>query len=67
MGPVGQSIGAKAGSFQSPANKKFKHDPRIPNLDSVRLIKYDFERYGKSSERQRLLERWQKEIESLPR
>lgn len=67
MGPVGQSIGAKVGSFQSPANKTFKHDPRIPNLDSVRLIKYDFERYGKSSERQRLLERWQKEVESLPR
>jgi iron(III) transport system substrate-binding protein len=67
MSPAGQSIGAKAGSFQSPANKTFAHDPRIPSMDSVRLIKYDFEKYGKSAERQRLLERWQKEVESLPR
>jgi iron(III) transport system substrate-binding protein len=36
-------------------------------MDSVRLIKYDFEKYGSAAERKRLLERWQKEIESLPR
>ena len=63
MGPAGQSLGAKAGSLQVPANKTFKLDPRIPSLDQVRLIKYDFEKYGKASERQRLLERWQNEID----
>jgi iron(III) transport system substrate-binding protein len=67
MSPAGQSLGAKAGSFQSPANKTFKHDPRIPSLDSVKLIKYDFQKYGKAAERQRLLERWRREVESLPR
>ena len=67
MSPAGQSIGAKAGSFQTPANKTFQHDPRIPSLDKVRLINYDFEKYGKSSERQRLLERWQREVEQTPR
>lgn len=67
MGPEGQQIGARAGSFQVPANKTFKPDPRIPLLDNVRLIKYDFEKYGKAAERRRLLERWQKEVESLPR
>jgi iron(III) transport system substrate-binding protein len=67
MSAAGQSIGAKAGSFQTPANKMFQHDPRIPSLDKVRLINYDFEKYGKASERQRLLERWQREVEQTPR
>ena len=67
MGPVGQAIGGKANSLQVPANKTFKPDPRIPSTDSVRLIKYDFEKYGKAAERKRLIERWQREVESLPR
>ena len=67
MSPAGQGIGARADSLQVPANKTFKPDPRIPLLDNVRLIKYDFEKYGKAAERKRLIERWQKEVESLPR
>jgi iron(III) transport system substrate-binding protein len=62
MGPEGQKIGALSGSLQVPANKTFKPDPRIPLLDDVRLIKYDFEKYGKAAERKRLLERWNKEV-----
>ncbi len=65
MSPEGQSIGAKADSLQSPANKMFKPDPRIPSMDNVRLIKYDFEKHGKSAERRRLLERWNKEVGAL--
>jgi iron(III) transport system substrate-binding protein len=67
MSPAGQSIGAKANSLQVPANRTFKPDPKIPKLDDVRLIKYDFEKFGKAAERKRLLERWTKEVESLPR
>ena len=67
MSPVGQAIGAKAGSLQGPANKTFKPDPRIPSMDGVRLIKYDFEKYGKAAERKRLIDRWTREVESLPR
>ncbi len=67
MSPAGQAIGAKAGSLQVPANKTFKADPRIPSMDNVKLIRYDFEKYGKAAERKRLIERWTKEIESLPR
>ena len=67
MSPAGQSIGAKVNSLQSPANRTFTPDPRIPKMDSVRLIKYDFEKYGKAAERKRLLDRWQREVESLPR
>jgi iron(III) transport system substrate-binding protein len=67
MSPTGQAIGAKANSLQVPANKTFKPDPRIPLIDNVRLIKYDFEKYGKAAERRRLIDRWTKEVESLPR
>ena len=67
MSPAGQAIGGKANSLQVPANKTFTLDPKIPLLDNVRLIKYDFEKYGKAAERRRLLERWTKEVEALPR
>ena len=67
MSPAGQSLGAKANSLQYPANKTFKVDPKVPTLDTVRLIKYDFEKYGKAAERKRLIERWEKEVNSLPR
>lgn len=67
MSADGQAIGGKANSLQVPANKTFRPDPRIPLLDDVRLIKYDFEKYGKASERRRLLDRWTREVESAPR
>lgn len=67
MSPAGQALGAKNGSLQSPANRTFKPDPRIPSMADVKLIKYDFEKYGKAAERKRLIERWTKEVESLPR
>lgn len=67
MSPAGQAIGGKAGSLQAPANRMFKPDPRIPSMDGVKLIKYDFEKYGKAAERRRLIERWTKEVEALPR
>jgi iron(III) transport system substrate-binding protein len=67
MSPAGQGVGAKANSLQVPANKTFKPNPRIPSIDSVRLIRYDFQKYGRATERKRLIERWEKEVNALPR
>ena len=67
MSPAGQAIGAQAGSLQSPANRTFKPNPRIPSMDGVKLIKYDFEKYGQAAERKRLIDRWTREVESQPR
>jgi len=67
MSPEGQAIGGKAGSLQSPANRTFKPDARIPSMDGVKLVKYDFEKYGKAAERKRLIDRWTREVEALPR
>ena len=67
MSPAGQGLGGPVDSLQTPANKTFKPDPRVPSLDDVRLIRYDFEKYGKSAERKRLIERWVREVEAAPR
>ena len=67
MSPAGQALGAKVDSLQTPANKTFKVDPKVPSMDGVRLIKYDFEKYGKAAERRRLIDRWTREVESQPR
>jgi iron(III) transport system substrate-binding protein len=67
MSPAGQQVGARANSLQFPANRTITPDARIPRMDNVRLIKYDFAKYGKAAERKRLIERWEKEVNSLPR
>jgi len=67
MSAEGQALGGKSNSLQYPANKTFKPDPRIPSMDGVKLIRYDFEKYGKGAERKRLVERWSREVESAPR
>ena len=67
MGPVGQSIGANANSLQVPANKTFKPDVRIPSTESVGLVNYFLQKYGKAAERKRLIERWEQGLNSLPR
>jgi iron(III) transport system substrate-binding protein len=67
MSPKGQAIGGQSGSLQSPANKTFKPDPRIPSMADVKLIKYDFQKFGQAAERKRLIDRWTREVESQPR
>jgi iron(III) transport system substrate-binding protein len=36
-------------------------------MTSIKVIDYDFAKYGSSAERKRLLDRWEKEINSAPR
>ncbi len=67
MSAQGQALAATVDSLQVPANKTFKADPRIPSMDSVKLVKYDFEKYGRAAERKRLIDRWTREVEALPR
>lgn len=41
--------------------------PGTPRLEEVKLINYDFQKYGSATERKRLLDRWEKEIASQPK
>jgi iron(III) transport system substrate-binding protein len=39
----------------------------VPNLAAIKLIDYDTANYGSATERKRLLERWEKEINAVAR
>ncbi len=60
-------LGAKVKQFETPANKNSKVPPEAPKLEDIKLIDYDFKKYGSKAERTRLLAKWDKEVKSLPR
>jgi iron(III) transport system substrate-binding protein len=63
-----QAIGAQNKvSYQVPSNKGAPVPPQAPKLTEIKLINYDFVKYGSSAERKRLLEKWDKEISTLPK
>jgi iron(III) transport system substrate-binding protein len=62
-----QSIGAEAKAFQVPSNKNAKVPPQAPRLEQIKLIDYDFAKYGSSAERKRLLSKWDREVKALPK
>jgi len=57
-----QAIGAEAKSYQLPSNRATPIPPEAPRFENVRLIDYDFARWGSAQERTRLLDRWQREV-----
>jgi iron(III) transport system substrate-binding protein len=57
-----QILGAQANSFQLPSNKDAPLPEGAPDVNSIKLIDYDFATYGASDERTRLLARWDEEI-----
>jgi len=65
--PGGQQFGLAAKQFQLPSNAKVPKDPRMSDPAKIKLINYDYAKYGASSERRRLIARWEKEVQSLPR
>ena len=62
-----QELGAKAKAYQVPSNKSAKAPPQAPDLKTIKLIDYDFAKYGSSAERTRLLAKWDKEVKNLPK
>jgi iron(III) transport system substrate-binding protein len=62
-----QELGAAAKQFQLPSNKSAKVDSRVPDFKKIKFINYDYAKYGASVERRRLISKWEKEVNSLPR
>jgi iron(III) transport system substrate-binding protein len=60
--PEAQALGAQANAFQIPSNKNAPIPEAAPKLSEIKLINYDFAKYGSSEERKRLLSRWDKDI-----
>ena len=67
LGAQIQILGANAKSFQVPSNKNAVTPPEAPKLKEIKLIDYDFKKYGSSAERRRLLAKWDKDVKSLPK
>ena len=65
--PEAQALGAEAKAYQIPSNLKAKVPPQAPRLDQTKVIDYDFQKYGSSAERKRLLSKWDKEVKALPK
>jgi iron(III) transport system substrate-binding protein len=65
--PKAQALGAQAKQFQLPSNTGTPVSPLSPKPAEIKLISYDFAKYGASAERKRLLERWDREVGSQPR
>jgi iron(III) transport system substrate-binding protein len=65
--PAAQEMAAAAKQFQLPSNKNARNDPRIPDFKKIKFINYDYAKYGASAERRRLIAKWEKEVNSLPR
>ena len=57
-----QSLAQTVKSFQVPSNSNAKVAPESPDLNSIKLIDYDFATYGSSETRGRLLSRWDAEV-----
>ena len=67
LGAQIQVLGANAKSYQVPSNKAAVTPPEAPKLKEIKLINYDFKKYGSTAERTRLLAKWDKEVKVLPK
>jgi iron(III) transport system substrate-binding protein len=67
LSPAGQQIGLDVKEYAIPTNRNVALPPQVPPMTSIKVIDYDFAKYGSSAERKRLLDRWEKEINSAPR
>ena len=67
LGAQIQVLAANAKSFQVPSNKAAFAPPEAPKLKDIKLINYDFKKYGSTAERTRLLSKWDKEVKVLPK
>jgi iron(III) transport system substrate-binding protein len=66
--PEAQRLGFDVGKqLQTPSNKKAPVPPGAPDLNTIKLISYDFAKYGQAAERKRLIARWDSEVGALPK
>jgi iron(III) transport system substrate-binding protein len=65
--PQAQQFGAATKQYQLPSNKATPIDPHVPDFKKIRFIDYDYAKYGASAERKRLIAKWEKDVNSLPR
>src|SRR6202171_2221721 len=61
--PAAQKLSYESkSSFQLPSNVSTPVSPLSPRPADIKLVDYNFAKYGASAERKRLLEKWDKEV-----
>jgi iron(III) transport system substrate-binding protein len=61
--PAAQKLSYESkSSFQLPSNVSTPISPLSPKPADIKLIDYNFAKYGSSAERKRLLKKWDKEV-----
>ena len=66
LGEASQSLMPQVKAYQVPSNAAVAPPPEAPKMSEIKLIDYDFAKYGSSAERKRLLAKWDAEVKSLP-
>src|SRR5215217_7266010 len=67
LSPAAQALGATNTPYQIPSHKPAPISPHSPKLGEIKLIDFDFAKYGSSEERRRLLSKWDTEIKGAPK
>jgi len=62
-----QKIGLDVKEYAIPTNRNVPLPAMVPKLTEVKVIAYDFAKYGHADMRKHLLERWEKEINATVR
>jgi len=62
-----QQLAAQAKAYQVPSNRNAEPPPEAPDFSQIKLIEYDFAKYGSSDERTRLLAKWDQDVAAQPR
>lgn len=57
-----QKIGLDVKEFAIPTNRSVPLPPQVPNMADIKVIDYDFAKFGASDTRKRLLDRWEREV-----
>ena len=57
-----QNLALEVNAFQVPSNTGAKTSPSAPDMSSIKLIDYNFKKSGSSSERKRLLKKWDDDV-----
>ena len=63
----GQQFGAAANQFQVPSNKGAASDSRMPDLKKIKLIDYDYAKFGQANVRRQLILNWERKVFNQPK
>ena len=65
--PEAQKIAGDLKNFQTPSNRGTPIPAGALKMSELKLINYDFAKYGSATERKRILEKWDRDVYALPR